>query len=74
MYVVRQDSDGPDPRFDVLRWAADEGHPEVVSSYPYAPGRPDAMATARNLAILDATRQADAETAGRAAQFVEGAR
>lgn len=71
-YTVVQEGDGAEPRFEILRWAAADAEPEKVAEYGYLPARPDLMDAARNKAIDEAQRLADAEQAGRAAQHGDG--
>jgi len=71
-FTVVQEGDGPEPRFEVLRWAATDAEPEKVAEHVYLPGRPDLMDEARGRAVAEAQRLAGAEEAGRAAQHGEG--
>lgn len=71
-FTVVQEGDGECPKFEVLRWAAAGGEPELVAEFPYLSGRPDLMDAARGQAVAEAQRLADAEQAGRAAQHGEG--
>ena len=73
-FTVVQDSDGPSPFFEILRWAATDVGPELAAPiFRYVQGDPGSLDQARRGAVQRASALAVEDRIARAAMFTEGA-